>query len=112
MKCADEDFEEATVPSDDAASAVTFVAAVAAAVSFGVLACLAECEDDEVRAELTSSVVAVADAAEAEGFAVADRAASDSPADAAAPLLARPLERRPAPSLRSEAVLGRVSLEA
>lgn len=38
MKYADEDFEEATVPFDDAASVVTFVAA-AAVVSFGVLAC-------------------------------------------------------------------------
>lgn len=38
MKCEDEDFEEATVPSDDVASVMTFVAA-AAVVSFGVLAC-------------------------------------------------------------------------
>lgn len=38
MKCVDEDFEEATVPFDDAASVVTFVVVVAV-VSFGVLAC-------------------------------------------------------------------------
>lgn len=38
MKCADEDFEEVTVPSDDAENAVTFVVA-AVVVSFGVLAC-------------------------------------------------------------------------
>lgn len=37
MKCADEDFEEATVPFDDAASVMTFVAA-AAVVSSEVLA--------------------------------------------------------------------------
>lgn len=52
------------------------------------------------------------DAADAEDFAAAGRAASDSPADAVAPLLARLLERRPAPSLHSEVVLGRVSLAA
>lgn len=56
--------------------------------------------------------MAAADAADAEDFAVADRVASDSPADAVAPLLARLLERRPAPSLHSEAVLERVSLVA
>lgn len=57
-------------------------------------------------------MVAAADAADAEDFAVADRVASDFPADAVAPLLARLLERRPAPSLHSEAVLERVSLVA
>lgn len=56
--------------------------------------------------------MAAADAVDAEDFAVAGRVASDSPADAVVPQLARLLERRPAPSLRSEAVLGRVSLAA
>lgn len=62
--------------------------------------------------ELTSSVVAVADVAGAEDFAVAGPAASDFLVDAVAPLLARLLERRPAPLLRFEAVLGRVLLVA
>lgn len=57
--------------------------------------------------------MAAADAADAEDFAVAGRAASDSPVlDAVAPLLARLLEQRPVLSLRSEAVLGRVLLVA
>lgn len=56
-------------------------------------------------------MVAVADAVDAEDFAVADQAASD-PADAVAPLLVRLLVRRPAPSLRFEAVLEQVSLAA
>lgn len=56
--------------------------------------------------------MAAADAVDAEDFVVADRVASDFPVDAVAPLLARLLERRPAPLLHSEAVLGRVSLVA
>lgn len=111
MKCADEDFEEATVPSDDAASAMTFVA-VAVVASFAVPACLAEYAEDGVRAGSTSSVAAVADVAEAEDFAEAGRVASDSPADAAPPLLAQLLEQRPAPSQRFVAVLAQVSLAA
>lgn len=57
-------------------------------------------------------MAAVADVAEAEDFAEAGRAAFDSPADAAPPLLAQLLERRPAPSLRFVAVLVRVSSAA
>lgn len=60
----------------------------------------------------TSSVVAAVDVADVEDFAVVVRVASDFPADAVAPLLVRLLERRPAPSLHSEAVLGRVLLVA
>lgn len=60
----------------------------------------------------TSLVVAVVDVVDVEDFVVVDRVASDFPADAVAPLLVRLLERRPAPSLRSEAVLERVLLVA
>lgn len=52
------------------------------------------------------------DAEDAEGSVEADRVASGSPADAVAPRLARPLERRLALSPHFEVVLGRVSLVA
>ena len=60
----------------------------------------------------TSLAVAVVDVVDVEDFVVAGRVASEFPADAVAPLLVRLLERRPAPSLRSEAVLERVLLVA
>jgi len=111
VKYADGDYEEATVPFDDAASVTTFVAAVAVA-SFEVLACSAESEDDAVQVGSTSSVAVAVDAADVEGFAAADQAAFDFPADAAAPLLVLPLAQRPAPSPRSAAVPARVSSAA
>lgn len=71
-------------------------------------------EDDEAPVALTSSAVAAAGAAGAadvEDSAAADRAASDSPADAAL-LLARPPVRRLVPLQHFAVVLGRVSLVA
>jgi len=105
VKYADEDYEGATVPFDDAASVTTFVAAVAVA-SFEVPACSTESEDDGVQVGSTSSAAVAVDAEDVEGSAAADQAASDFPADAAAPLLAPPLARQPAPSPRSAAVPG------
>lgn len=63
---------------------------------------------------LTSSAVVAEDVADVVDSVEVVQVASDSPADVAPPppLLAQPLVRRPAPSLRFEVVLGRVSLAA